>query len=281
MAAASMLLAQAPPANQTIRAIRLKISAGDLPSAESLLERHKAEKGADTEYIVGVSWLARGAALTGDWPAAERYAKLTLELCGDPKDPDLIYAAGSALEVTAQALEAIGKKDDAIAFLDKQLQARSGWPLGFRSRLYKRRNQIGLVGQPAPPIEGVELQGKPTVLFLWANYCGDCLAQAPALELFWKNHGPKGVRVVAVTRIYEDDADADRKKTADVWKASYSGLSDVPVVISTEAMLRYGGSSTPTFVFIDSKGIVRAYLPYRLTADRLAAEANRLVVATN
>jgi hypothetical protein len=34
-------------------------------------------------------------------------------------------------------------------------------------------------------------------------------------------------------------------------------------------MVRYGGPSTPTFVFLDSGGIVRGYLPYRLTEQRL------------
>ena len=42
-------------------------------------------------------------------------------------------------------------------------------------------------------------------------------------------------------------------------------------------MLRYGGSSTPTFVFIDAAGVVRAYLPYRLTEGRLAEEADKLL----
>jgi thioredoxin-related protein len=32
-------------------------------------------------------------------------------------------------------------------------------------------------------------------------------------------------------------------------------------------MERYGGSSTPTFVFIDRSGIVRFYTPTRLTEE--------------
>jgi hypothetical protein len=42
-------------------------------------------------------------------------------------------------------------------------------------------------------------------------------------------------------------------------------------------MLRYGGSSTPTFVFIGARGIVRAYLPYRLTERLLAEEAEKML----
>src|SRR5262245_18567920 len=57
-----------------LRFLRFKISAGDLPSAESILEVHKAAKGEDAEYVLGLAWLARGAVLLEDWPAASRYA---------------------------------------------------------------------------------------------------------------------------------------------------------------------------------------------------------------
>ena len=49
------------------------------------------------------------------------------------------------------------------------------------------------------------------------------------------------------------------------------------VPISNEAMLRYGVSSTPTFAFVDRKGVVTAYLPYRMTDERLSAEIDALL----
>ena len=51
-----------PPPADDVRFIRMKISAGDLPSAESILEYHRAEKGEDGEYLLGLAWVARGAA---------------------------------------------------------------------------------------------------------------------------------------------------------------------------------------------------------------------------
>src|SRR5262249_298958 len=63
----------APP--DDVRMIRSKISAGDLPSAESILDYHRAEKGEDGDYLLGLAWVARGAALTGDWKSASEYAK--------------------------------------------------------------------------------------------------------------------------------------------------------------------------------------------------------------
>jgi thiol-disulfide isomerase/thioredoxin len=266
-----------------VRAIRYKLSAADLDSAESLLEQYKAESGTDSVYIVGASWLARGAALALDWPAAERYSMLTRELCGRPTDADLLYALGSAIEVHAQVLEAPDRKREATEFLDDQLKLYHDAPVSFRSRLYKRRNLVALVGQPAPGfrIDDGTLwtppKGKAAILFLWANYCGDCLGEEPALGRFWQRYRGRGLQLTAVTRIYDDDVAADKAKTAEVWRAAYKELADVPVIISTDAMLRYGGSSTPTFVFIDAAGVVRAYLPYRLTEGRLAEEAEKLL----
>ena len=137
---------------------------------------------------------------------------------------------------------------------------------------------------PAPAITADEgtswkpANGKPSILFLWANYCGDCLGEEPALARFWQKYRGRGIQLAAITRIYDDDdAAADRAKTAEVWRTSYKELADVPVIISTEAMLRYGGSSTPTFVFIDGDGVVRAYLPWRLTEERLEQEAEKLL----
>jgi hypothetical protein len=54
-----------------------------------------------------------------------------------------------------------------------------------------------------------------------------------------------------------------------VWKASYKEMGATPIILSTAAMEKYGASSTPTFVFVDRKGVVRGYVPYRLTEPEL------------
>ena len=46
--------------------IRNKLSAGDLLSAESILEVWRVQHGEDGQYLVGLSWLARGALLMDD-----------------------------------------------------------------------------------------------------------------------------------------------------------------------------------------------------------------------
>ena len=59
LAAPTPAPAPTPPPNIDVRMIRLKISAGDLPSAESILEYHRAEHGEDGDYTMGVAWVAQ------------------------------------------------------------------------------------------------------------------------------------------------------------------------------------------------------------------------------
>jgi thiol-disulfide isomerase/thioredoxin len=290
--------AATPPPLLDLRMLRLKISAGDLPSAESILETHRAEKGDDAEALLGLAWLARGAALLDDWPAASRYAKEAragaLARLGTPPkfedNSEAQYALGTAIEVEAQALAAAGKKDEAIRFLEASAREHEKAPYNLRARIWKRRNQLELVGRPAPgfrveerlgaPLASLDsLRGRPVVMFLWWQACGDCKAQAPALRRIIERYTPKGVAFVAPTRYYDkdDERPAEKEKIEKALREVYAFPDSVSVPISDEAMLRYGVSATPTFVFVDRRGIVRQYLPYRMTEERLAAAIDDLL----
>src|SRR6266536_2676419 len=134
------------PAPDDVRMIRLKISAGDLPSAESILEYHRAEKGEDGDYLLGLAWVARGAALMGDWKAASSYSESAREIAESklktPTDYDsnreAVYALGTAIEVRAQALVAAGKKAEAIRYLGESSRAQENAPFNLRARIWKR-----------------------------------------------------------------------------------------------------------------------------------------------
>ena len=283
------------PAMDALRGVRMKISAGDLPSAESVLAVHRADKGEDGEYLLGLAWLARGGALTGDWAAASRHAKaaraLAVSRLGTPPDWENAtgaqYALGTAIEVEAQALAAEGKKEQALRFLDENARAQEKAPFNLRARIQKRRNQIELVGQKAPEIRaedqigpkfaGLEaLQGKPVVLYFWWEACGDCTAQAAAFKRAVEKYAPKGVAFVAPTRFYGEDRTKEKASIEKAWKELYGLSESVPAPISDEAMLRYGASATPAFAFVDRKGVVTQYLPYRMTDERLAAAIEEL-----
>jgi thiol-disulfide isomerase/thioredoxin len=284
------------PTPDDVRFIRYKISAGDLPSAESILERHREQKGEDGDYLYAVAWVARGAALTGDWRAASKWAESARTMAESklktPADYETewqaVYALGAAIEVRAQALVAAGKKAEAIRFLEESSRAQEKAPYNLRARIWKRRNMIELEGKPAPAISSEDhagvavptlesLRGKPVVLYFWWEACGDCKAQSGTFRRTVERYAPKGVAFVAPTRFYTKERAEEKEKIEKSWKELY-GLSDfVPAPISDEAMLRYGISATPTFVFLDRKGTVVRYLPYRISEDRLASMIDELL----
>lgn len=268
-----------------LRALRLKISAGDLPSAESILEVHRAEKGEDEEYQQGLAWLARGAFLTGDLTRAQQYARQALALAQQhPESPAANYLLGTGIEVEAQCLAARGKQKAAIQYLDQALATHQNAPTALRSRIWKRRNQFALTGTKALSYQpedrlGPEMKstGRAQVLFLFAEWCGDCKAQALALRKAVEKFSGRPVDFRALTRFYDADHVTEKARVEKVWKEAYPGLSEMPIEFSEDAMVRYGGSATPTFVLVDRKGLVQLYSPTRLTAERLSSEIERIL----
>jgi thiol-disulfide isomerase/thioredoxin len=279
-------------AGDLTRGVRLKISAGDLLSAEAMVDDYRRSTGADAEYLDGRAWLARGALLLGDHDRALEHVAFVRGAVKEASSENLV-ALGAALEVEARILVARKGKEAALKFLEKE----KTWSddLAFRSRLLKNVNLLTLEGQAAPAIEtneqvgakfaGLEaLRGKAVVLFLWAHWCGDCKAQAASLALVKKKFGDRVV-IVAPTRFYgtgkegKEVAPAEEKvHIAATWNEVYAELGEVSVPISTEAMIRYGASATPSFVFIDRQGIVRSYTPTRLTEAELERRIESLLM---
>lgn len=282
--------AKAPtPPPSPLGGIRNKLSAADLPSAESILEVWKEQHGEDGPWLVGLSWLARGALLLGEDGKAKQYAAAVRARCADSlargvdlsKSQNLEIALGAAIEVEAQLLAKRKGARAATAFLREEI-SRYPKPLAFRSRLYKRLNMLSMVGTPAPEIAiedhvGADpptlasLRGKPVLLFLWAEGCGDCRAQQASLARVKARHAAEGLEVLAVTRYYDEEPKrvAEKARVDSMWKAAYKEMGPTPIILSTPAMETYGVSSTPTFVFVDRKGVVRGYVPYRLTESEL------------
>ncbi len=62
-----------------------------------------------------------------------------------------------------------------------------------------------------------------------------------------------------------------------IWKELYGGLDGVSGLISTETMVRYGASATPTFALIDRKGLVRLYTPTRLSEAELSRRIDEVL----
>lgn len=271
--------AQTASAGDLVRVVRYKISANDLYTGAAAVEDYKREKGVDAEYLDAVGWLARGAQMQGKTKLAQQYvAELHREI---PKEtPELVVPFGAAIEVESKLL---GSRDASLRYLRNAL-AHAEAP-ALRSRIEKNINLLTIEGKPAPAIGThlTALKGKPVVLFFFAAGCGDCKAQAPSLMRVWEKYKTKGVAMLAVTRNYGtvDDKPAtpeeEKARVDKVWGEIYPSLSDVPVVVDTDAMIRYGGSATPTFALLDRKGIVRFYTPTRLSEAELSRRLDELL----
>lgn len=269
-----------------VTSIRNKLSAGDLYSAEAIAEVWRLQHGADGPWLAGYSWLARGALELGDTKRAQRYADSTRAYCAAriatgatlANDDDLETALGAAIEVHAQLVERHCNARSAAAWLRGQIDSLADAPPGLRARLHKRLHLLSLTGRPAPELSIEEtvrgaapslaaLRGRPVLLFLFNSTCGDCRMSAPTLERVLERHRAEGLACVALTRWYDEPSQRPHEKAAidSTWSATYAGLGDVPVAVGSESMIAYGGSSTPTFVFVDRAGIVRRYAPVRLT----------------
>ncbi len=267
------------------RTVRLKLSAGDLYSGAAAAEDYKLKTGVDAEYLDAIGWLARGAELLRQYDVAAQYvAELRREI--KEEKAELLGPYGAAIEVEGRVLAVRKGRKAAKEFWEKEFAAAKN--VGLRSRIRKNINQLWLEGQPAPELALAEyagpqppslasLKGKPVLLFLWAHWCGDCRAQAAALSRVYQKYKPQGLVLLAPTRFYGTGAQdktatpaEEKAHIAKVWAESYAGLEGVPIPIETEMMVQYGVSATPTFVLIDRKGIVRLYMPTRLSEAELS-----------
>ncbi len=272
-------------AGELVRAVRNKISAGDLASGQHLVEDYKIKSGVDAEYLDAIGWLARGAEMLQQNELAANYvAELRREMREEKEA--WLSPLGAVIEVEGKLRAKREGRKAALQFWEDEFARAKD--IGLRSRIRKNIHTLALEGQPAfdfnatlyagaEPPKITALKGKPVLLFLWAHWCGDCRAQAAALGRVWKKYQERGLVLLAPTRLYGTGAAGKSATPAEekahiekIWAEGYADLAGVSIPIDTEGMVRYGVSATPTFVLIDRKGIVRMYAPTRLSEAELS-----------
>jgi hypothetical protein len=98
-------------------------------------------------------------------------------------------------------------------------------------------------------------------------------------------YGPKGLVLVGPTQLYGYTATGDANSETEtryidqVRRQFYAPLGNMSAPLSAENFQRYGCSTTPTLVLLDSGGIVRLYHPGALSYDALAGQVRRFLGA--
>jgi len=278
--------------------VRAASAARNFALAEREIQSYRATAGVTPEMLEALSWLARGTLDDKQYDRADAYATETRQLSLDllkrvgKGDAPVVTALGSAIEVHAQVLTARSQRAEAIAYLNTEMSAWAGTPLA--PRIQKNLNLLTLEGKPAPaldvsrwlgtrPASLAELKGHPVLLFFWAHWCGDCKAEVPVLARLMETYGPKGLVLVGPTQLYGYTAAGDATPETEtryidqVRRQFYAPLGSMSVPLSAENFQRYGCSTTPTLVLLDSAGIVRLYHPGAIGYDALAAQVRRFL----
>jgi len=280
--------------------VRDLVARNDLAAAERLVRASQKQAGATPEFAAALSWLARGALSARQWDRADAYAVETRKLADQllrthklDADPWLPTAVGAAIEVHAEVLAARGETADAVGFLGEQLASFRATSIG--ERIEKDLNLLSLEGKPAPALDETDwlgskpptlaaLRGHPVLLFFWAHWCSDCKAEVPVLAEIQRLYGPKGLVLIAPTKFYgyvaqgRDAPPAIEKQYIDAVRRQYYGaLGGIGVPLSNANFLKYGASTTPTLVLIDTSGVVRLYHPGALAGPELAGRLRALL----
>jgi thiol-disulfide isomerase/thioredoxin len=280
-----------------VRDTRALLAQNKFAEAEKQVSEYRARSGDTVEVAEAISWLGRGALAARNLDAADRYATqaraIAVQLLRRRKlddEPHLPLALGAAIEVNAQVLAARGARSEAVEALKRDLAAYGN--TSIHERIQKNINLLSLEGKPAPALETTEwlgpkpppLRGHPTLLFLWAHWCGDCKAMAPTIAAMRSTYGPRGLVVIAPTKLYGYAAGGmevpPKQEVAyieEVRKQYYAPLIDVPAPLSAAVFREYGVSSTPTIVVTDRQGIVRLYHPGAMAQSELASRIEAVI----
>lgn len=272
-----------PPLPKVVAYVEMALQHGDLESARAMAAQYRRLYGDTPEALYALAWVARGELASGNTAQATKEAKdieqVSQTSLGTRKldaEPYLPLALGSAYEIEAQALADQHQRAQALQLLRAAQVKWRGTSLD--DRLQKNINLLTLDGRPMPLLKqtqwigskpsSTDLRGKALLLFFWAHWCVDCKAESPVIAKLAAEFEPKGLVVIAPTRLYgytaDDENASPAKETAfveKVYQKYYGAIPQARVPLDSGNFQRFGASTTPTIVLVDRHGIVRLYHP--------------------
>ncbi len=289
-----------PATPKVVAYVEMALQQGDLQSAAAMVAQYRKLYGDTPEALEAFSWLARGELVAGhtdqalkDAEEIESISRASLATRKLDAEPHLPLALGAAYEVQAEALYETHKRTEALQLLQSALKTWRGTSLV--DRLQKNINLMTLQGKPMPVLREPEWigkrppsesawRGKVLLLFFWAHWCADCKAEGPIIAKLAAEFEPKGLVVIAPTRLYGYTAEEEHAAPATelpfiekVYQKYYSSIPNAQVPVDTGNFLRFGASTTPTIVLVDRQRIVKLYNPGVMDEAALRSAIEALV----
>ncbi len=117
------------------------------------------------------------------------------------------------------------------------------------------------VGQFAPPLQGVELNGQPfdlsalrgkvVIVNFWATWCPPCRAEMPVFNTFYRQYHDRGVEMIALS--------AERSRARrDVRQAMQAFSFPAAMLCDAKANGFKDPESLPETYVVDAGGVIRA-----------------------
>ncbi len=115
-----------------------------------------------------------------------------------------------------------------------------------------------------------ENRGQPVVMNIWASWCQSCRQEAADMEEGWRSYRDQGIVFVGVNVM---DSRGDAEAFLEQFEITYPNGPD-----ESDIYLQYGATGTPETFFINRDGVIVQKYMGPLTADRLSAFVEELLL---